>query len=148
MGNADLSLTDTEFKELLDFISLKRIERLMDIKFSCEGYVGRYELRVRDCFFFCRAGINIGSVLIDGSISACPNIERSFSQGNIYTDNFFETWESKYLIFRDRSWTKIGKCAKCTEYSDCLGNGMHNRTSNNADVLICHHQMIEKAGKT
>ena len=83
-GNAELFLSDSEFKELLNFIHLKRSKRAMDIIFSCEGYVGRYELKVRDSFFFCRAGINIGSVLIDGSISACPNIERSFSQGNIF----------------------------------------------------------------
>jgi radical SAM enzyme (rSAM/lipoprotein system) len=146
-GNPELFLNDTEFKELLDFINLKRKERLMDIKFSCEGFVGRYELKVRDSYFFCRAGINIGSVLIDGSISACPNIERSFSQGNIYTDNFYETWENKYQVFRERNWTKTGKCAKCIEYPDCLGNGFHNRTGINENVLICHHQMIERALK-
>jgi len=28
--------------------------------------------------------------LIDGSISACPNIDRTFSQGNIYKDNFLK----------------------------------------------------------
>jgi radical SAM enzyme (rSAM/lipoprotein system) len=146
-GNPDLFLTDIEFREMLDFISLKRKEREMDIKFSCEGYVGRYEFKVRDSFFFCRAGINIGSVLIDGSISACPNIERSFSQGNIYSDNLFETWESKYQVFRERSWTRNGKCAKCTEYSDCLGNGMHNRTGIKENILLCHHQKIERALK-
>jgi radical SAM enzyme (rSAM/lipoprotein system) len=146
-GNPDLFLTDFEFKELLDFISLKRKERIVDIKFSCEGYVGGYELKVRDSFFFCRAGINIGSVLIDGSISACPNIERSFSQGNIYSDNFSEIWESKYHVFRNRSWTRNGKCEMCTEYSDCLGNGMHNRTGIKENVLICHHHKIERALK-
>ena len=147
-GNAELFLSDSEFKELLNFIHLKRSKRAMDIRFSCEGYVGRYELKVRDSFFFCRAGINIGSVLIDGSISACPNIERSFSQGNIFHDNLSEIWESKYQVFRDRSWTKTGKCANCQEYSDCLGNGMHNRISSNADVLTCHYHKIENTGKS
>lgn len=144
-GNPELILTGTEFKFLMDFISLKRKERLMDIKFSCEGYVGRYELKVRESFYFCRAGINIGSVLIDGSISACPNIERSFSQGNIYTDNLSDVWENKYQVFRNRSWTKTGICAHCAEYSYCLGNGMHNRRATNENVLICHNQKIEKA---
>jgi len=147
-GNAELFLTDNELIELLNFIHLKRSERVMDIRFSCEGYVGRYELKVRDSFFFCRAGINIGSVLIDGSISACPNIERSFSQGNIYRDNLSETWECKYQVFRDRSWTRSGKCTNCTEFSDCLGNGMHNRISSNADVLTCHYHKIENTGKS
>jgi radical SAM enzyme (rSAM/lipoprotein system) len=91
----DLILTGIQLKAMLDFIKQKRQEKAIDIKFSCEGYVGDYELKVRDNFFFCRAGINIGSVLIDGSISACPNINREFAQGNIYRDNFSEIWEEK-----------------------------------------------------
>ena len=145
--NPDLILTDLQFKELLDFISIKRKEKLIDVKFSCEGYVGRYELKVRDSFFFCRAGINIGSILVDGSISACPNIDRTFSQGNIYKDNFFEIWEKEYKLFRNRSWTKTGRCEKCSEYPYCQGNGLHNWNKNNGNVFVCHNERIEKALK-
>ena len=147
-NNPDLLLADYQFKELLDFISLKRKQKSIDIKFSCEGYVGRYELMVRDSFFFCRAGINIGSVLVDGSISACPNIDREFSQGNIYKDNFFKIWETKYETFRDRSWTKTGQCEKCSDYSYCQGNGLHYWHENKENVLICHNEKIEKAAKS
>jgi radical SAM enzyme (rSAM/lipoprotein system) len=146
-NNPDLLLADYQFKELLDFISLKRKQKSIDIKFSCEGYVGQYELKVRDSFFFCRAGINIGSILIDGSISACPNIDRAFSQGNIYQDNFYEIWETKYQSFRDRSWTKIGQCEKCLDYSFCQGKGLHYWHKNKENVLICHNEKIEKAAK-
>ena len=96
----DLILDNFQFQEMLDFISHKRKENSIDIKFSCEGYVGKYEFKVRDTLFFCRAGINIGSILVDGSISACPNIDRSFSQGNIYNHNFSEVWEKKYRTVR------------------------------------------------
>lgn len=147
-NNPDLLLTDFQFKELMDFISLKRNQKSIDIKFSCEGYVGPYELKVRDSFFFCRAGINIGSVLIDGSISACPNIDRTFSQGNIYKDNFYETWETKFQSFRDRSWTKTGQCEKCSEYIFCQGNGLHNWHLKKENVLVCHNEKIEKAIKS
>jgi radical SAM enzyme (rSAM/lipoprotein system) len=142
--NPDLILDDIQFKEMLDFICTKRKEKLIDIKFSCEGYVGKYEFKVRDSFFFCRAGINIGSILIDGSISACPNIDRSFSQGNIYNDNFSEVWEKKYQIFRDRSWTRTGKCQGCTEYSFCQGNGLHNWNKNKENVLVCHNEKLAR----
>ena len=141
----ELLLTDFQFKELLDFISLKRKQNSIDLKFSCEGYVGPYELKVRDSFFFCRAGINIGSILIDGSISACPNIDRTFSQGNIYKDNFYELWESRFQLFRDRTWTKTGKCESCSDYSFCQGNGLHNWNNNKKNVLICHKEKIQKA---
>lgn len=141
--NQDLFLTDLQFKEVMDFIALKRKQKAIDIKFSCEGYVGQYEAKVRQSYFFCRAGINIGSILIDGSIAACPNIDRSFAQGNIYKDNFYEIWQTKYQLFRDRNWTKTGKCEKCSYYKDCQGNGMHYWHGTKENVLVCHNEKIK-----
>lgn len=142
--NPDLLLSGMEFIEMLDFITRKRKDKLIDVKFSCEGYVGNYELKVRDTPFFCRAGINIGSVLIDGSISACPNIDRSFVQGNIYRDNFYEIWQSRFESFRDRSWTRKGKCTGCRDYSYCQGNGFHNWHGNKENPLVCHMELIKQ----
>lgn len=143
--NSDLLLTDNQFLDLMKFITEQRKTGEIDIKFSCEGYVGKYESFVRDSYFFCRAGINIGSILIDGSISACPNIDRTFSQGNIYTDNFYETWQNKFQPFRKREWTKIGQCESCNDYNDCQGNGFHNWHGDKKNVLVCHKEKIEKA---
>lgn len=143
VDNSDLFLSDNQFKEMLDFIAITRKNKIIDIKFSCEGYVGDYELKVRDTFFFCRAGINIGSILIDGSISACPNIDRSFSQGNIYKDNFFEVWQNNFQLFRDRSWTKVGKCASCSDYKKCQGNGFHYWNEKMDGVMVCHNEKIK-----
>ncbi len=142
INNPDLFLTRDELKYMLDFIAQKRLERKLDIKLSCEGYVGSYEYKVRKNHFFCRAGINIGSILIDGSISACPNIDRSFSQGNIYSDNFYEVWQSRFSPFRNRSWNRVGKCANCSEYSKCGGNGFHNWHGGKQDVLVCHQALL------
>lgn len=143
--NSDLILSDTQFVELMDFIVACRKNEEIDVKFSCEGYVGEYEWRVRDSYFFCRAGINIGSILIDGSISACPNIDRSFSQGNIYNDNFYEVWNNKFAPFRNRSWTRVGECSACKEYAHCQGNGLHNWHGEKQNVLVCHNKKIERA---
>jgi radical SAM protein with 4Fe4S-binding SPASM domain len=142
-NNPELMLTNNQFKGLMDFIAQQRKSGDIDIKFSCEGYVGKYETLVRDSYFFCRAGINIGSILIDGSISACPNIDRSFSQGNIYSDNFFEVWQNGFKPFRNREWTRKGQCLSCKEYRDCQGNGMHNWHGDKQNVLVCHYQKIE-----
>jgi radical SAM enzyme (rSAM/lipoprotein system) len=142
IDNSDLHLTNLQFTELMDFISSVRKKGNIDVKFSCEGYVGKYESKVRDTPFFCRAGINIGSVLIDGSISACPNIDRSFSQGNIYKDNLYNIWQTKFEPFRNRSWTKRGKCAGCTEYRDCQGNGFHNWHGDKNNSLVCHFEKV------
>ena len=141
-NNPELILTDQQFTEMLGFISRTRKLKTIDIKFSCEGYVGKFESKVRDSGFFCRAGINIGSVLIDGSNSACPNIDRSFIQGNIYSDNLFEVWNKKFQMFRDRKWTKTGQCAGCKDYTDCQGNGMHLWHGDKENVLVCHNEKI------
>ena len=136
--NPDLHLNNKEFKEMLDFIAERRKEKAMDVKFSCEGYVGTYEALVRDTPFFCRAGINIGSILIDGSISACPNNDPSFIQGNIYSDNFYQVWQTRFTPFRDRSWNRKGPCANCKDYSLCQGNGFHNWHGDKYAPLVCH----------
>lgn len=140
----DLKLTGPEFQEVMKFIVRKRNMGEMDVKFSCEGYVGAYELKVRDTPFFCRAGINIGSVLIDGSISACPNIDRSFVQGNIYEDSLNDVWNTRFQPFRDRSWTRRGKCADCKDFADCQGNGFHFWHGEKQEPLVCHKALIKE----
>ncbi len=142
-NNLELFLTDSQFQQLMDFIAETRKQGDIDVKFSCEGYVGDYEKRVRDTPFFCRAGINIGSVLIDGSISACPNVDRSFAQGNIYHDNLDTVWHTQFQLFRDRSWTKRGKCANCKEYKQCQGNGFHYWHGDKQQVLVCHNERLK-----
>jgi radical SAM enzyme (rSAM/lipoprotein system) len=143
-NNPDLNLSGQQLKYVMDFITEKRKLKKLDIKFSCEGYVGDYELKVRDMFFFCRAGINIGSVLIDGSISACPNIDRSFAQGNIYKDNLFDVWQNKFSIFRNREWTKTGICKNCRDYKDCMGNGLHYWHGQTKELIMCHKEKISE----
>lgn len=61
---------------------------------------------MRDTFFACRAGISVGSVLIDGAISACPSIRADYHQGNIYENDFMEVWNHRFKPYRDREWMK------------------------------------------
>ena len=127
--------------DVMDFIAEKRAAGgRMRVTFSCEAFVGPYEERVRSYRFFCHAGVNIASILIDGRICACPNIDRDrFSQGNIYKDNFYEVWENRFEPFRHREWAKTGRCAHCKQWKNCLGNGMHNWHGPSKEVLQCHY---------
>lgn len=140
----ELQLDSKSFKGLFDFISQTRKEGRIKLNYGCEGFLGNYEQEVRDNFFYCKAGINVASILVDGSISACPNLRENFIQGNIYRDNFKEVWENKYSVFRDRSWTKTGLCADCDFYKYCEGNGMHLRDERNGELLFCHLKRIEE----
>lgn len=126
----------------MEFIKQKRQQKNppMNVTFSCEGYLGRYECEVRQNPYFCHAGINIASVLIDGTISACPNIDRdAFGQGNIYSDNFFEVWQNRFEPFRQRDWARRGRCKDCKVFNRCLGGGMHNWHGDCSQVLNCHY---------
>ncbi len=139
-----LQLSPQQFKALFDFIAETRKEGKIKMSYGCEGFLGSYEKEVRDDFFFCQAGINIGSILADGSISACPNLRENYKQGNIYEDNIAEVWENKYQIFRDRSWTKTGICADCKEWDYCQGNGLHLRNEETGELAFCHLDRIIK----
>ncbi|OQA01008.1 MAG: Antilisterial bacteriocin subtilosin biosynthesis protein AlbA [Bacteroidetes bacterium ADurb.Bin408] len=141
-NNPELALSSEEFTLLMRFIAQKRTEKRMDVKFSCEGYLGTYENVARPGFFFCRAGINIASILIEGSISACPNINRSFVQGNIYNDNLYDVWQTRFTDFRNRSWTRIHQCKTCKDYKYCVGNGLHLHTNKTEPVLMCHKALV------
>ena len=140
--NPMLDISNQQFVQIMEFISHTRKEKKIQASYGCEGYLGDFENEVRDGFFFCRAGINIASVLADGSICACPNIDHRFIQGNIYKDNFMEVWENGFQKMRNRSWTKTSKCANCEVYKFCLGNGIHLRDLDKEDVFRCHYEML------
>ncbi|MBN1950243.1 MAG: TIGR04133 family radical SAM/SPASM protein [Bacteroidales bacterium] len=143
----ELQLQPANFKGLFDFIAKVRSEGKIKLNYGCEGFLGNYEGQVRDNFFFCRAGVNVASVLVDGSISACPNLRENFIQGNIYKDSFREVWLTKYSLYRDRSWTKTGSCAECDFFSYCEGNGMHLRDEKTGELLFCHLNRILEGEK-
>ena len=126
-GDPQLLLSGAELRSLMDFIRTTRKEGCIRASFACEGFLGNYEGEVRDHFFFCSAGVVVGSVLADGSISACPSIRTGYAQGNIYKDDFMEVWNSRFQPYRDRSWMKKGLCAECRYWKYCRGNGMHLR---------------------
>ena len=142
--NQELQLSPQQFKAVFDFISETRKAGKIDLSYGCEGYLGNYEGDIRDSFFFCRAGINVGSVLVDGSISACPNLRANLTQGNIYKDDFMTVWNNGYQPFRDRSWMKQGICADCKEWKFCQGNGMHLRDEE-GKLLFCHLKRLQEA---
>jgi radical SAM protein with 4Fe4S-binding SPASM domain len=145
--NKQLQLDPVRFSSLFEFIKQTRNENKIKLNYGCEGFLGNYEGEVRDNFFHCKAGINIASVLADGSIAACPNLRGNFVQGNIYKDNFADIWEHKYAKFRNRNWTKTGACSECEFYKYCEGNGMHLRDENTGDLLFCHLYRIEEGEK-
>jgi len=134
-------LTDEEFTGLMEFIKKTRKEGNIHLSYACEGFLGKYEGEVRDNFYACGAGVSVASILIDGSISACPSIRSNFCQGNIYHDDFMDVWNNKFEDFRNRDWMRKDQCAACKQFRYCEGNGMHLR-DNEGKLMLCHYNKL------
>ncbi|MBQ7422910.1 MAG: TIGR04133 family radical SAM/SPASM protein [Prevotella sp.] len=141
MGRAatdkEMFLSNEHFRGLMEFIKQMRKVGRIRADYGCEGFLGPYEFDVRNGSYFCKAGITVGSVLIDGSISACSSIRSDYHQGNIYCDDFMDVWENRFVQYRNFEWKRTGVCADCKVFRYCRGNGMHLRESDGA-LLMCH----------
>ena len=139
-------LTNDEFRQVFEFIREAKKHGQINVNYDCEGFLGSYEKVVRDQPFFCWAGINIASVLCDGSISACPSLRGDYIQGNIYKDDLWDVWQNRYQVMRDRSWARIGECRDCKYWRYCEGSSLHLRDEKTKEIAYCHVKRLEDAG--
>ncbi len=137
----EMQLQDDDYRKLMDFIVQERKWGAIDLSYSCEGFLGRYEKRVRDYQYFCQAGINVASILADGSISGCLSIRSDYYQGNIRSDSFADVWRNGFQLYRNREWMKAGECAECCYWKYCEGNGMHLRDGDGGLMMCNHHRL-------
>lgn len=142
MGRAkydpELFLSDEQFRELMQFIAETRKDGRIRLDYSCEGFLGDWEGVARKAFYNCYAGVNVASVLADGSISGCLSIRSNYHQGNIYKDDFWQVWECGFQQYRNRHWMKCGACAECDAWRYCQGGPMHLR-DNDGSMINCNY---------
>ncbi len=139
-GDPDLVLTRDDFRQLMAWTADRRDTPGPAVTYSESGYLGSCDTAVRHHPFFCRAGVNVAGVMADGAILACPNIDRSFAQGNIHRDDFCDVWETRYQVFRDRRWLRTGDCADCKEWGACQGNSFHLVDPQTGRTRLCYHR--------
>lgn len=149
MGRAahdpELQLSDEQFRGILDFIRDERSKETgekLTVSYACEGFLGEYEQKVRDQFFYCRSGVDVASIRCDGAISGCTSVRSHMDQGNIYRDDFWNVWQNRFQTMRDRSWTKKGQCKDCKVWRYCEGSGLH-LYDDNGDLLTCHYHRLD-----
>lgn len=149
MGRAahdpELQLSDEQFRGILDFIEGERSkvkgERLIEVSYACEGFLGPYEQRVRDNFFYCRSGVEVASIRCDGAISGCTSVRSHMDQGNIYRDDFWDVWQNRFQVMRNRSWARKGQCKDCKVWRYCEGSGLH-LYDDDGNLLVCHYHRL------
>ncbi len=141
-NDMSMQLSDDDFRTLLEFIRRTRKEGVMQVSYACEGFLGSFEGDVRRSFYSCSAGVTTASIRIDGAISGCTSIRSEYTQGNIYRDNFWQVWTSRFEKFRNRDWAKTGECATCSMWQYCEGGGMHLR-DDKGELLVCHYKRLQ-----
>ena len=143
--NNEFLLDGKELKILLDFIKSKKNNKKLELMYGCPSFLGlEYEKEVRKGYFYCRTGINIASILYNGDLFVCPNVQRrkDLIQGNIKTDNFKDVWDNKYKQFRHKERTKCGSCEKCEHWEYCLGGAFHTWNFEENVQNKCVYKMI------
>lgn len=139
--HAEMLLTKAQYKELLDFIVAERQRNLLKVSYGCEGFLGPYEYEVRDDLYFCAAGVNVASIRYDGAISGCLSIRSDYNQGNIYTDSFWDVWNTRFSQYREFGWKQNAACANCEVWRWCNGNGMHLR-DDARNLSFCNYRHL------
>ena len=150
LENSELLLSNEELLYLLDFIREKRfsIENKMDVRFGCSHYLSyEYEHEVRDDYFICGSGIYVGSILCNGDIYSCLDIERrpELVQGNIKTDRFSEVWFNKFKEFRVDRTSLCKECMGCNERRYCGGDSTHTWDFDKNRPMLCAKRGIAGA---
>ena len=137
-------LDKEDYIRLFDFIRTKRNEGY-PVSYGCTHYLGlEYEKEIRDWYFICSAGIYTASIMANGDIGACLDIERrsETTEGNILKDDFTDVWKNRFKIFRTPLCEKNEKCRHCDSKYFCLGGSYHSWDYTNNKPLVCFKDMI------
>lgn len=135
----DLMLTDDEYRRMFDFIRDKRREGY-PVTYGCSHFLGaEYEREVRKWYFLCNAGIYTASILANGDIAACLDIERrpELIQGNILRDNLRDVWRDGFKTFRRDLSERNKKCRSCEHCEFCHGGAHHSWDYDRNEQRIC-----------
>ena len=114
--------------QTLNYIKEKR-EAGYEVTYSCSHYLGlAYEKEVREWYYLCNAGVYAASIMANGDIGACLDIERrpETIQGNVLKDDFTDVWLNRFQIFRTPLSQKCKECQACPNEKYCEGGPYHS----------------------
>ena len=139
LDHRELLLTAEDQRYLFDFIRDKRRADI-PVLYGCSHYLGLdYEREVRDWYFLCNAGVYVASVMANGDIGACLDIERRPETvfGNILRDDFTQVWRDGFRIFRRHPGDHNETCLTCEHYGACGGGSFHSWDYDRGEQQVC-----------
>ena len=139
LSQSEMLFTKDDYHTLFEFIRNKRMQNI-PVEYSCPHYLGlEYERDLRDWFYKCIAGIEVGSIMSNGDIGACLDIERSDQtiQGNVYRDDFLQVWRKEFKIYREDLSKFTLKCYGCNQSKYCRGGSHHTYNHTSHEQRLC-----------
>ena len=110
-------LTQEDYRRLFSFIREKRLAGY-PVEYGCSHYLGpELEGELRDWYWLCNAGIYTASIMSNGDVGACLDIERrpETIQGNIRETRFRDIWENRFALFRKDLSAESEYCRGCSQ---------------------------------
>jgi radical SAM protein with 4Fe4S-binding SPASM domain len=135
----DLMLTREDYMRLFDYIREKRAAGY-PLEYGCSHYLGLdYEAEVREWYWLCNAGVYTASVMANGDIGACLDIERrpETIQGNIRRDRLRDVWEQRFELFRHDLSDSCEECRACEHARFCRGDAHHSWDYDHNRPMVC-----------
>ena len=140
----ELLLTPEDYRTMFEFIRSKRMAG-QPVCYGCSHYLGdEYEREVRDWYFLCTAGLYTASIMANGDITACLDIERrpEFIQGNIRRDRFSKVWLDRFKVFRRDLSDTTELCRGCPEAVYCRGDAFHSYDFDVRRPEVCFRNIL------
>jgi len=146
-GSNDLLLDEMDYDELFSFITNKRRENEINVTYGCAHYIpDSFRFYLRDMPYKCGAGEFVASVLSNGDIYSCVDIERrpDLVQGNILKDDFLQVWECGFHQFMGTERVKLSsKCANCGNKKLCNGDSAHTWDYDKNEPRLCLYELMK-----
>lgn len=147
-GNTDLLLDGYGMKRMFAFMYRKRLEDPeMKIGYGCGHFFGlKLNRFLTGSPYMCYTGYWVASILSNGDIFGCPDIERlpELIEGNIRKDSFVDVWEHGFKRYRKMDRTSNKKCKSCPDWKLCLGDAFHTWDFKNNRPNFCKRELFEE----
>lgn len=138
------ALEPEDYRRLMEFIRSKRKEGY-PVTYGCTHYLGLdYEREVRDWYFICNAGVYTASIMANGDIGSCLDVERRQEtiQGNVLKDDFTDVWKNRFEIFRRPLSELNERCGRCESRYFCQGGAYHSWDYDNNKPMVCFKDIL------
>ena len=139
LQHPDLMLTRQDYVRLFDFIREKRAQGY-PLEYGCSHYLGlEYEAEVREWYWLCNAGTYTASIMSNGDIGACLDIERrpETIQGNIRRERLRDVWDNRFELFRRDLSELSEECRGCEHARFCRGDAHHSWDYDAQRPMVC-----------